>query len=218
MKPLHGKVSPVTAAPLAISTNTSTFSLVDKNKWSKWLDIKTHHRCAWLFNCVPVPWCHTSLPHRHKIDKYLDTLLANQPISDGEATDHCQKGVPQDGGLPELIVARSCPTNHSEAASLWLVTPKQVVGDHQWRHWRVVCCNIEDLNFGKQNLPPSNIKVIFQRPSYGSLHSGGFRFHCRYCPCGLPLNSISTGSAIFANAHQCAQQTNRQTDWEMCVM
>jgi len=29
--------------------------------------------------------------HTHRIDKYLDTLLANQPISDGEATDHCQK-------------------------------------------------------------------------------------------------------------------------------
>jgi len=43
--------------------------------------------------------------HRHRVDKYLDTLLANQPISDGEATDHCQKGAPQDGGLPELIVA-----------------------------------------------------------------------------------------------------------------
>ena len=28
--------------------------------------------------------------HRHRIDKYLDTLLANQPISDGEATDRCQ--------------------------------------------------------------------------------------------------------------------------------
>jgi len=32
--------------------------------------------------------------HRHRIDKYLDTLLANQPISDGEDTDHCQKGAP----------------------------------------------------------------------------------------------------------------------------
>jgi len=63
--------------------------------------------------CPPV-----SLTHRHRIDKYLDTLLANQPISDGEATDHCQKVVPQDGGLPQLIVARSCLTNHSEAASL----------------------------------------------------------------------------------------------------
>ena len=28
--------------------------------------------------------------HRHRINKYLDTLLANQPISDGEATDCCQ--------------------------------------------------------------------------------------------------------------------------------
>ena len=28
--------------------------------------------------------------HRHRTDKYLDTLLANQPISDGEATDHCK--------------------------------------------------------------------------------------------------------------------------------
>ena len=52
--------------------------------------------------------------HRHRIDKYLDT----QPISGGEATDHCQKNAPQDGGLPELIVARYCVTKHSEAASL----------------------------------------------------------------------------------------------------
>jgi len=56
--------------------------------------------------------------HRHRIDKYLDTLLANQPISDGEATDHCQKVTSQDGGLPELIVTQSSVTNHSEAASL----------------------------------------------------------------------------------------------------
>jgi len=56
--------------------------------------------------------------YRHRIDEYLDTLLANQPISDGEATDRCQKVTSQDGGLPELIVARSCLTNHSEAASL----------------------------------------------------------------------------------------------------
>ena len=46
---------------------------------------------------------------------------------------------PQDGGLPDL-------TNHSEAASLWLVMPKQGVGDYKWRHeWRVVCCNVESL-------------------------------------------------------------------------
>ena len=54
--------------------------------------------------------------HRHGIDKYLDTSLANQPISDGKATDHCQKVASQDGGLPELIVTRSCLTNHSEAS------------------------------------------------------------------------------------------------------
>jgi len=103
--------------------------------------------------------------HRHRIDIYLDTLLANQPISDGEATDRCQRIAPQDGGLPELIVARTCVTNHSEAASLWLVMPKQdVVGNHQWR----VVCNVQYLNFGMQNLRPSNIKVIFQRPSCGS--------------------------------------------------
>jgi len=35
-----------------------------------------------------------------------------------------------------------------------------------------------------QNLRPSNIKVIFQRPCCGSPYSGGFRFHCQYCPCG----------------------------------
>ena len=58
---------------------------------------------------------------------------------------------------PELIVARSCLTNHSEAASLWLATLKHdVVGNHQWRHWRVICCNIEYLNFSMQNLHPSN--------------------------------------------------------------
>jgi len=56
--------------------------------------------------------------HRHRIDKYLDTLLANQPILDDEATDHCQKGAPQDAGLPELIVAESCLTSYSEAALL----------------------------------------------------------------------------------------------------
>ena len=56
--------------------------------------------------------------HRHRIDKYLDTLPANQPISDNKATDRCQRRALQDGGLPELTVARSCLTNRSEAASL----------------------------------------------------------------------------------------------------
>ena len=100
--------------------------------------------------------------HRHRIDKYVDTLLSNQPISDSEATNHCQKVTSQDGRLPQLIVAQSCLTNHSKASRLWLVTPKQdVVGNHLWRHWRVVCCNVEELNFGMQNLRPSNNKVIF---------------------------------------------------------
>ena len=31
-----------------------------------------------------------SWAHRHRVDKYLDTLLAKQPISDGEATDRCK--------------------------------------------------------------------------------------------------------------------------------
>ena len=37
-----------------------------------------------------VCWTVSSRNHRHRIDKYLDTLLANQPISDGEATDRCK--------------------------------------------------------------------------------------------------------------------------------
>ena len=36
------------------------------------------------------PFTHHCRHHRHRIDKYLDTLLANQPISDGEATDRCK--------------------------------------------------------------------------------------------------------------------------------
>ena len=49
--------------------------------------------------------------------------------------------------------------------------PKQEVGDHQLR---VVCCNVEYVNFGVQNLCPSNVKVIFQLPSYDDPYSGGF--------------------------------------------
>ena len=51
---------------------------------------------------VPASVYHRAQSHRHRIDKYLDALLANQPISDREATDHCQKVAPQDGGLSEL--------------------------------------------------------------------------------------------------------------------
>jgi len=57
---------------------------------------------------------------------------------------------------------------------------KQDVGDHQWR---VIYCNAEYLNFGTQNLRPSNVKVIFQQPSCSYPYSSGFRFHCQYCPC-----------------------------------
>ena len=64
----------------------------------------------------------------------VDTLLANQPVSDGEATNQYQMDTSQDGRLPVLIVAQSCLTNHNKAASLWLVMPKQDVGNHQWRH------------------------------------------------------------------------------------
>ena len=63
-----------------------------------------------------------------------------------------------------------CLTNHREAASLWLVIPKQDVRNHQWR---VVCCNVEYLNFGMHNLCQSNVKVIFQWPSCDYPYSGG---------------------------------------------
>ena len=36
--------------------------------------------------------------------------------------------------------------------------PKQDVGDHQLH---VVCCNVEHLNFGMQNLRLPNVKAIF---------------------------------------------------------
>jgi len=110
---------------------------------SPWTDCTIHNQHLSACSAILAHSVEDTYDHRHRIDKYLDTLLANQPISDGEATDHCQKGAPQDGRLPELIAARSCLTNHSEVASLWLVTPKQDVGNHQWRY--VVCCNTEDL-------------------------------------------------------------------------
>ena len=95
--------------------------------------------------------------HSQRIDKYLDSWRQITNAADCVAIDHFQKSQSQDGGLPKLLLAYSCLTNHREAASLWLVTPKQVVGHHQWR---VVCCNVEYLNFGMQNLCPSNINVI----------------------------------------------------------
>ena len=69
-----------------------------------------------LFTALSLSSVVLDVVHRDRIDKYLDTLLANQPISDGETTDHWQKVASQDGGLSELIVARSCLTNHSKAS------------------------------------------------------------------------------------------------------
>jgi len=59
-----------------------------------------------------------SSEHRHRIDKYLDTPRRITITADRVATDHFQKSKSQDGGLPELLLAYSCLTNHSEAASL----------------------------------------------------------------------------------------------------
>jgi len=55
---------------------------------------------------------------RHRIDKHLDTLLANQTARKVKPPITAKKGISQDGGLPELLLAQSCLTNHSEAASL----------------------------------------------------------------------------------------------------
>jgi len=59
-----------------------------------------------------------SSEHRHRIDKYLDTPRRITITADRVDTDHFQKSKSQDGGLPELLLAYSCLTNHSEAASL----------------------------------------------------------------------------------------------------
>ena len=142
----------------------------------------------------------------------MSRYLTSQPnISDGEATDLCQKGAPQDGGLPELIVAQSCLTNHSEAASLWLATLKQdVVRNHQWRHWRVVCCNVEDLNFGVQNLHPSYIKVIFQRPSCRSPIAVASGFIAVTAPVVRPMSSMT--DTVTYCILGTLQQANMQTE------
>ena len=111
---------------------------------------------------IPVFWLmsttHHHPHHRHRTDKHPDTRRPVATAADRVAANHCQKLQSQDGRLPELLLAYSCLTNHSEAASLWLVTPKQDVGDRQWC---VVCCNIEYRNFGMQNMSASNVKVIF---------------------------------------------------------
>ena len=43
--------------------------------------------------------------HRHRIDKYLDTLLANQTARKVKPPTIAKKGSAQDGGLPELLLA-----------------------------------------------------------------------------------------------------------------
>jgi len=104
-----------------------------------------------------------SQKHRQRTERYLDSLLTNQPISDNEATDHCQKVTPQDGGLPELIVARSCLTNHSEGSRPWLVTPKQdVVGNHQWRHW----CRCVQRPVTVDGLLEWKLEIVDRRTAY----------------------------------------------------
>jgi len=143
--------------------------------------------------------CH----HRHRVDKYLDTLLANQPISGGEATDHCQKVCAARWRTARVNSSPILP-NQSQQSSF------AVIGYAEAGHCRkspmtsLTCRLVEDLNFGMQNLRPSNIKVIFQRPSCGSPNSGGFRFHCRYCPCACHCRSISPVSQ-----HGTQQQTRR---------
>jgi len=91
------------------------------------------------------------------------------------ATDHFQKSQSQDDGLPELLLAYFCLNSHSEACA-WLrrSTSTEITSDE--RMATNVCCNVEYLNFDVQNLRPSNVKVIFQRPSCDYRHTGGFGF------------------------------------------
>ena len=102
--------------------------------------------------------------HSQRIDKYLDSWRQITNAADCVAIDHFQKSQSQDGGLPKLLLAYSCLTNYGEAASPWLVTPKQDIGDHQWP---VICCNAEYLNFRMQNAPvnaPLNIAMRSGEP------------------------------------------------------
>jgi len=47
------------------------------------------------------------------------------------------------------------------------------------RQSRDVCRNVEYIHFGMQNMRPSNVKVLFQRPSCDDPYSGSFGFYCR---------------------------------------
>ena len=102
-------------------------------------------------------YAHRSVQHRHRIDKYLDTRCPIATVADRVTSDHFQHLQSQNGRLPEILLAYYGPTNHSKAASLWLVRPNQVVGDHQWP---VNCWNVEYLNFRMQNMRPSKLQLF----------------------------------------------------------
>ena len=68
---------------------------------------------------IPAPQQTTQvcvMNHRRRTDKYLDTRHPITTAADCVATDRFQKSQPQDGGLPELLLAYYCTTNHSKAA------------------------------------------------------------------------------------------------------
>ena len=106
------------------------------------------------------------LYHRHRIDKYLDTLLSNQtsrtvkPPITAERVSHKMADCPV---LP----------NQSQRSKSSVITDERSRSlSAHWPglagffgHWLAV------------------VLVIFQRPSCGLPYSGGFRFHCRYCSC-----------------------------------
>ena len=61
-----------------------------------------------------------------------------------------------------------------------------------------------------QNLHPSNVNVILQRPSCDVHYSGGFRFHSRYCRCAsahTPATHDNDGLQRLQYADDAA------TDW-----
>jgi len=101
------------------------------------------HFCVW-----------SSENHRHRTDKYLDTLLPIKQI--GRC---CRR--------PSLKVIIARWQTARVIISLFLPNQSQwssfaVIGYAEaGRQWHVVCCNVEYLNFGMQNLHPSNVKVIF---------------------------------------------------------
>jgi len=84
------------ALPTADSTSVPTFLSALSAYTLRTVKVKECHiQCSdvksWSWSCVLRSWSWPwSWTHRHRIDKYLDTLLANQPISDGEATDRCK--------------------------------------------------------------------------------------------------------------------------------